>query len=182
MNPVAYPVLVDNLFPRDAVLLPAAEPFTTQVTLPDETCESCTLQVIQFMAQHGPGYFYHHCANVRIVAADAELPEDDDPATGSTGSANAGEAGSPSSAQPAAAGGAAGTGAAGTGAAPAAAGTSAAGTGAAPAAGGVADDDDTDDGGCSVASRKPAGISRALMSVFALLGIASLWRGRRHRR
>jgi hypothetical protein len=68
MNPVAYPVLVDNLFPRTDVTAPQAEPFTTEVTLPDEPCEGCTLQVVQFMAQHPPGFFYHHCADVNVVA------------------------------------------------------------------------------------------------------------------
>jgi hypothetical protein len=163
MNPVAYPVLVDNLFPRDTVSGAATEPFTTTVTLPDEPCESCTLQVIQFMSQHGPGYFYHHCANVRIVAADAELPTDQ-AATGAAGSANAGQAGSPGNTRPAAigSGGAAGSAAARAG------------------SGAVSDsDDDSDDGGCSVASRNPARISRAIMSALTLVGIASLWRRRR---
>jgi hypothetical protein len=74
MNPVANPVLVDNLFPRDNVTAPQAEPFTTTVTLPNEPCENCTLQVVQFMAQHPPGFFYHHCADVNVVAkADAPV-------------------------------------------------------------------------------------------------------------
>jgi hypothetical protein len=68
MDPVAYPVLVDNLFPRENVAAAQAAPFTTEVTLPNEPCENCTLQVIQFMAQHAPGYFYHHCADVNVVA------------------------------------------------------------------------------------------------------------------
>lgn len=68
MAPVAYPVLLDNLFPRDNVTAPQATPFSQEVTLPDEPCENCTLQVIQFMAQHPPGYFYHHCADVNVVA------------------------------------------------------------------------------------------------------------------
>jgi hypothetical protein len=74
MDPVVYPVLVDNLFPRDNVTTAQAEPFTTEVTLPDEPCEGCTLQVVQFMAQHPPGFFYHHCADVNVVAkADAPV-------------------------------------------------------------------------------------------------------------
>jgi hypothetical protein len=165
MNPVAYPVLADGLFPRETV--PAPEPFTTTVTLPDETCESCTLQVIQFMAQHGPGYFYHHCANVNVVAADAVLPEDDG-ATGAAGSASSGEAGAASVGTDLGSGQGGAAGASAT---------------ASPAgAGSVADDDDTDDGGCSVTNRNPARISRAIMSVLTLLGIASLWRRRRYRR
>lgn len=73
MDPVAYPVLVDNLFPRTDVTTAQAEPFTTEVTLPDEPCEGCTLQVVQFMAQHPPGFFYHHCADVNVVAKAAPV-------------------------------------------------------------------------------------------------------------
>jgi hypothetical protein len=49
------------------------------VTLPNISCKRCTLQVIQFMEQHGannPGnYTYHHCAIVEITA-DAKKPID----------------------------------------------------------------------------------------------------------
>ncbi|MEY2936067.1 MAG: hypothetical protein RL033_6816 [Pseudomonadota bacterium] len=70
----AYPVLVDGIFDRTSVAGPEEEPFKVEVTLPEFTCEKCTLQVVQFMANHLPGYFYHHCADVRLIAADAELP------------------------------------------------------------------------------------------------------------
>lgn len=48
---------------------------TMQVKLPPGyTCVNCTLQVIEFMSNHGlnvpGGCFYHHCANVSIVAPD----------------------------------------------------------------------------------------------------------------
>jgi Lytic polysaccharide mono-oxygenase, cellulose-degrading len=187
MSPVAYPVLADNLFPRDSV--PAPQPFSTTVTLPDETCENCTLQVIQFMAQHGPGYFYHHCANVNIVAADAEIPADDG-ATGAAGSANAGSAGAAGSASAGSAGsaGSANASAAGGsssgrgGAAGSGAGAAQAPSSSAAGASSVADEEDSDDGGCSVSSRNPARISRAVMGVLSLVGIASLWRRRRQNR
>jgi hypothetical protein len=44
-----------------------------QVTLPPNvTCDHCTLQVIQFMSDHGlnnpGGCFYHHCADISIKA------------------------------------------------------------------------------------------------------------------
>jgi hypothetical protein len=84
------PVLESGLFPRETVSGAQAAPFRTTVTLPDTACESCTLQVIQFMSQHGPGYFYHHCANIRIVAAG------DDGAAGAAGSSSTGAAGSSS--------------------------------------------------------------------------------------
>lgn len=82
MNPVAPPVLADGLFAHNAK---TDQPFETDVTLPNINCKSCTLQVIQFMEQHGvnnPGQFsYHHCAVLRITAdpakpLDAAWPKD----------------------------------------------------------------------------------------------------------
>ena len=73
MNPVAAPVLADGLFVHTAK---TDQPFETDVTLPNLNCKSCTLQVIQFMEQHGvnnPGQFsYHHCAVLRITADPAK--------------------------------------------------------------------------------------------------------------
>jgi hypothetical protein len=76
MNPVAPPVLVDGLFPHQAKV---DGPLETDVTLPNISCKKCTLQVIQFMEQHGvnnPGMFtYHHCATLQITA-DPKKPID----------------------------------------------------------------------------------------------------------
>ena len=51
-----------------------------EVMLPNLNCEKCTLQVIQFMAQHalnpGGGFNYHHCADLQITA-DPSLPPAD---------------------------------------------------------------------------------------------------------
>ena len=73
MNPVAPPVLADGLFQHNAK---TDQPFETDVTLPNINCKSCTLQVIQFMEQHGvnnPGQFsYHHCGVLRITADPAK--------------------------------------------------------------------------------------------------------------
>ena len=73
MNPVAPPVLADGLWPHQAK--PDA-PFETEVTIPNINCRACTLQVIQFMEQHGvnnPGNFtYHHCAVLRVTADPAK--------------------------------------------------------------------------------------------------------------
>ena len=75
-NPVQVPVLADGLFVHTAKV---DAPFEADVTLPNISCRRCTLQVIQFMAQHGvnnPGMFsYHHCATVQITA-DAKKPID----------------------------------------------------------------------------------------------------------
>jgi hypothetical protein len=75
------PVLADgvNLHrerPAPGTSLPA---FETEVTIPNIDCKSCTLQVIQFMEDHGynnpGGYTYHHCANLEITA-DKKKPLD----------------------------------------------------------------------------------------------------------
>jgi hypothetical protein len=75
-NPVQIPVLADGLFVHTAKV---ETPFETDVTLPNISCKRCTLQVIQFMEQHGvnnPGMFtYHHCATLQITA-DPKKPID----------------------------------------------------------------------------------------------------------
>ena len=76
MNPTQAPVLVDGLFPHQAKV---DAPLETDVPLPNINCRRCTLQVIQFMEQHGannPGNFtYHHCAALQITA-DPKKPID----------------------------------------------------------------------------------------------------------
>jgi hypothetical protein len=76
MSPVQMPVLADGLFMHHER---ATTPFETDVTLPNINCRRCTLQVVQFMEQHGannPGmYTYHHCAVVQITA-DSKKPID----------------------------------------------------------------------------------------------------------
>jgi hypothetical protein len=75
-NPVQMPVLADGLFVHTAKV---DGPLETDVMLPNISCKRCTLQVIQFMAQHGvnnPGnYTYHHCAVLQITA-DPKKPID----------------------------------------------------------------------------------------------------------
>jgi hypothetical protein len=67
------PVLADGLFPHTAR---SADPFETDIQLPNITCEKCTLQIVEFMAEHGynnpGGYFYHHCADLQITADPAK--------------------------------------------------------------------------------------------------------------
>jgi hypothetical protein len=67
-SPAVYPVLADGVFTHTAAF---TSPQTVQVRLPtDVTCTNCTLQVIEFMSDHGlnvpGGCFYHHCANISI--------------------------------------------------------------------------------------------------------------------
>src|SRR5262245_15673150 len=72
-NPPRVPVLADGLFPHTTRPTGA---FETDVDLPNINCEKCTLQIIQFMAEHGlnrdGGYFYHHCADLQITADPAK--------------------------------------------------------------------------------------------------------------
>jgi hypothetical protein len=74
-SPVA-PVLADGLFVHTAK---SADPFETDVQLPNISCPKCILQVVEFMAEHGVnadgGFYYHHCANLAITA-DAGKPID----------------------------------------------------------------------------------------------------------
>ena len=76
MNPVAPPVLVDGLWPHADKNQNIWE---TDVTIPNINCKHCTLQVMQFMEQHGfnnpGGYGYHHCAVLHITA-DPKKPID----------------------------------------------------------------------------------------------------------
>jgi hypothetical protein len=75
-DPVQIPVLADGLWAHTAKI---DTPLETDVQLPNISCKRCTLQVIQFMAEHAinnPGNFsYHHCAELQI-AADPAKPID----------------------------------------------------------------------------------------------------------
>jgi hypothetical protein len=74
MNPVKPPVLADGLFPHTA--RPAPMFWETDIDIPNITCTKCTLQIIQFMAEHGLNadgdYSYHHCADLQITADPAK--------------------------------------------------------------------------------------------------------------
>lgn len=83
------PILADGIFKHTVSY--GATPQTVQIKLPAGfTCTNCTLQVIQWMYNHvlnvPGGCFYHHCANVNIVAdtdggvtpvADMSMPTPD---------------------------------------------------------------------------------------------------------
>jgi hypothetical protein len=72
-NPAQAPVLADGLFPHT---VRTTDPFEADIQLPNVTCEKCTLQIVQFMAEHGVnkdgGYFYHHCSDLQITADPAK--------------------------------------------------------------------------------------------------------------
>lgn len=63
-DPPVFPVLADGMIDHDA---PFSGPQTFEVTLPsDVTCDSCTLQVLQYMSSHAAPCFYYHCATIAI--------------------------------------------------------------------------------------------------------------------
>jgi hypothetical protein len=72
------PVLVDGLFQHTTKPEPGSF-FETNLKIPNINCENCTLQVIQWMAEHGLNkdgdFSYHHCAALKITANPA-LPID----------------------------------------------------------------------------------------------------------
>jgi hypothetical protein len=125
----AYPVLADNLFPHTAASVSAGKAYTYTVTIPNTPCAKCTMQLLQFMANHplDPSYFYHQCADVTILAAAGSG------ATGGTTGA-AGRTGGTGGATTGTGGTTTGTGgtSAGTGGAAPGTGGSATGTGGAP--------------------------------------------------
>ena len=78
-NPPAIPVLADGLFVHAERPTGTMAPWETDVQLPNISCKRCTLQVVQFMAEHAfnnpGGYSYHHCAELQITA-DSSKPLD----------------------------------------------------------------------------------------------------------
>jgi len=77
-SPPQIPVIADGLFQH--YTRPATpQTYQADIRLPNITCPRCTLQVIQFMADHAynqpGGYSYHHCADLQITA-DPSKPID----------------------------------------------------------------------------------------------------------
>jgi hypothetical protein len=83
-SPPQIPILADGLFQHypkpgegssQRLKTPMA-PWETQIALPNINCAKCTLQVIQFMADHvynqPGGYAYHQCADLQITADPAK--------------------------------------------------------------------------------------------------------------
>lgn len=64
------PVLVDGIFMHHE--RKPAEVFDVDVKLPNINCDKCSLQIIQFMEEHGENaqgrFTYHHCADLKITA------------------------------------------------------------------------------------------------------------------
>ena len=72
-NPPRIPVLADGLFAHNT--RPTGF-FETDIDIPNINCAKCTLQIIQFMAEHALNrdgdYSYHHCADLQITADPAK--------------------------------------------------------------------------------------------------------------
>jgi len=93
--PPVFPVLADNLWSHTTDM----KMFSGEITLPNVNCNKCTLQVIEFMANHGSngpkaGYFYHHCADLKITADPSKPIFDPTAGSGAGGGASGGSAGS----------------------------------------------------------------------------------------
>jgi hypothetical protein len=71
------PVLLDGIW-LHRERKPGQE-FETDVKLPNINCDHCSLQVIQFMEEHGVNpdgrFTYHHCSDLKITA-NPKLPID----------------------------------------------------------------------------------------------------------
>jgi hypothetical protein len=77
-NPAMPPLLADGLFMHDTKAATPI-PWETDVRLPNITCAKCTVQIAQFMADHGRNkagdFTYHHCVDIAITA-DPSKPLD----------------------------------------------------------------------------------------------------------
>jgi Lytic polysaccharide mono-oxygenase, cellulose-degrading len=98
----AFPVLADGVFAHDKAF---DGPQSITITLPEDvTCDHCTLQVLEFMSNHGlnnpGGCYYHHCSEISIKSSGG---------TGSTTGSSSSSSGASTTAASTGAGGAAST-------------------------------------------------------------------------
>jgi Lytic polysaccharide mono-oxygenase, cellulose-degrading len=182
-NPPVFPVLADGVLAHTAAF---PGPQTIQVKLPaGVTCDHCTLQVIEFMSNHGlnvpGGCYYHHCADLAI--SSATMPSSSSSSGSESGSSTgSGDGGAASTSATTGAGagstaGAGGTSPAGTGGASAAETTTVAGVG---GSGGSTGEGTSAESGCGCSI--PGGGAPRLAGIGSLVGLAMLLRRRRGRR
>lgn len=73
------PVLADGIFEHHEKPAGPRPIYEADIKIPNINCDHCTLQIIQFMEEHGENpdgrFTYHHCADVKITA-DPKLPID----------------------------------------------------------------------------------------------------------
>jgi MYXO-CTERM domain-containing protein len=152
-DPPTFPVLADGVLVHTQ---PFDGPQTFTVELPsDYTCDDCTLQILEFMSDHGAPCFYYHCATVTVQSdpVGTTVGATTGGVTSTTGS------GSPSSGPT----------------------STSSGSGAGGEGGGGSGLDDGDDDGCGCrapGSETDAGSTWALLA----LGAGALALGRRRRR
>jgi MYXO-CTERM domain-containing protein len=192
-----FPVLGDGVFWHKAN---GEQTLQMNITLPNVSCDKCTLQVIEFMYDHGfnfstppaappgGGYFYHHCADLKITADPSLPPFVAGGAGGSSAGGSSGMSGG-SGGSTSSGGGAVGTGGgvASQGGAPGSAGASAggapAGTGGTAVTGtsgaGVAGSAAMDNGGCSCSLGKGSAARESLVAL--LFGLVAVGLRRRRR-
>lgn len=181
-NPPVFPVLADGIFAHTS----GGGEFMTTVKLPNVNCDKCTLQVMEFMAKHGPDYFYRHCADLKITADPSQPifdPTGGSGNSGGVGGASAGAAGSGGvSTAGSSTGGVPGSAGNPVSGAPGTAGTGTSGSATvAGGSGGITAPSAGDEGSCSVA--RAASNQRASFAVLAsslLVGLG--WLARRRNR
>jgi hypothetical protein len=72
-DPVVAPVVLDGILKHSGATEQTPHSWSYPLTIPDEPCAKCTLQVEEIMLNHpvnqadGP-FTYHHCADIAIVA------------------------------------------------------------------------------------------------------------------
>jgi hypothetical protein len=76
LDPPQIPVLADGLFVHSTRPAGEMKAWEADIRLPNINCKKCSLQIVQFMADHGfnnpGGYTYHHCADIQITADSAK--------------------------------------------------------------------------------------------------------------
>lgn len=107
-----FPILADGLFPHTQAADGTGPVYSGMINIPNVACDKCTLQIIEFMAPHGSngaaGFFYHHCADLKITV-DTAKPVFDPMGTGGSGSGGTGAGGTGGAGGSASTGGAPGT-------------------------------------------------------------------------
>ena len=178
-DPPVFPVLADGVFLHTE---PFNGPQTIDVTLPaDVSCDNCTLQVIQFMSNHGlnnpGGCYYHHCANIAVEGGQAGTTGSDESSGDDTTSTSTDvtttsqdDTATPQTTADESTGnvtGATGPGTTGTSGEPT---TSATGTGSGGESSSGTTANDADEGGCGCTSSGDRGPA-TLLAVLGLLGL-----------
>lgn len=74
-DPASFTILVDNIPDVEGALPAGGRSYEMAITVPNDPCEGCVLQLQQFMSESNTSYY--SCGDVRIVAAAADGGADD---------------------------------------------------------------------------------------------------------